>query len=292
MTNNFYEWLELSVERFESDPANLEPILEKKIIEWKFSKSVQLQDRAFMYGGKIKKAIYDPQLWEHFYNEYRAKVVERVSLVVIFLSDDDEIEFKQVQEISNKFEVSIDFVKEIIAEKNIVILDLSNYSIHSIEPTQNVIQQLNSIQAIIEKLGYKDLFDFICKDIFIEITLNTIENKIIIDVLSDIKKRWARVSHHGMDINKKSNIDRICSGMIAFLKKYDISEYSKYLIYRNINITLAEITMVTKQFDINHINQKAYKLLLEKIENCVGNKQKAEKIILSFCEESNINVIM
>ncbi len=292
MTNNFYEWLELPVERFESDPTKLEPILEKKIIEWKFSKSVQLQDRAFMYSGKIKKAIYDPQLWEHFYNEYRAKVVERVSLVVIFLSDNDEIDFKQVQEISNKFKVNIDFVKEIIEEKNIVISDLSNYSIHSIEPTSNVIQILNSIQATIEKLGYKDLFDFISKDTFVEITLNTIENTIIIDVLSNIKKRWARVAHHGMDINKKSNIDRICSGMIAFLKKYDISEYSRYLIYRNVKIILGEITMVTKQFDVNHINQKAYKLLLEKIENCVGNKQKAEKIILSFCEESNINVII
>lgn len=29
MANNFYEWLELSVEHFESDPAKLAPILEK-----------------------------------------------------------------------------------------------------------------------------------------------------------------------------------------------------------------------------------------------------------------------
>ena len=111
--NNFYEWLELPVEHFESDPAKLGPILEKFITDWNSSKDIKKQNRAAIYQTAMRAAIQDPTLWKQIYDEFKHAVDEKISDSLMMCADSKKfISPEQITAIASTCKVSVPYVEQ------------------------------------------------------------------------------------------------------------------------------------------------------------------------------------
>lgn len=285
--NNFYEWLELPVEIYEGDLTKLESILEKAIKDWELSKDVRKQDRAAMYQTAIRSAIQDPVQWKHIYSEYRLRIEKSILIVASLIASKKEISTDKVRKISERYKVSYEFTESIISRENYKIIDLDNYSIHSLEIPQNAQVQIKGIQTHIEALGYNNILEFIDDQLGIITSFTDVDNSKIIEALAIIKKRCSHTSYRV----RRSYIERICVGMSVFLNKNSLDDYFKFLMYDKINIVLKRTLKVIKQFEVLEINSTAYTNIVQEISKHTKDTQKAECIFRTFLEENNIKFI-
>lgn len=112
--NNFYEWLELPVEKYEGDPAKLGPILERFITDWNSSKAMKMQNRAAIYQTAMRAAIQDPAQWKQIYEEYKRSVDEKISDALMMCADSmKHIPSEQISAIATTYKVSISYVEKV-----------------------------------------------------------------------------------------------------------------------------------------------------------------------------------
>lgn len=287
--NNLYELLGLPVEKYECDPAILGPILEKVIKDWKLSKDVRKQDQAAIYQVSIRAAIQDPVQWRQIYDEYRLRIEKSILLVASLIASENEISTDQIKKICDKYKVSYEYAESIISEEGYLIIDLSNYSIHSLEIPQKSRAQIKGIQNHIEVLGYSDIIAFIDDQLGEIISLTDVDNFKIIEMLALIKKRWSHTSYDGYNrVIRRSYIERICVGMTVFLKNNSLDDYFNFLMYDRINIILKKILTTIKEFEVSEINGNAYTNIVQEISKHTRDIQKAKCIFRAFLDENNI----
>lgn len=291
--NNFYEWLELSVEHFESDPAKLAPILEKKITEWNSSKSIQLQNRAAINQTAMRTAIQDPDAWKKIYLEYKDLIDNKITDALVMCADNMEVESDQIVAIAKSCKVSIGYVETIAKKKGFIIGKRQKtdekYTIKDLEPDSKIKNQLDSIQKSINELGYPTLAELISHETNTETDLFTVTKDSVLDALKDIKKHWSKVSASNKEkYQQKSHIDRICSGMMAFLKSYDIKDYIEYLNWKSVNDILNDLRAQLNSLALDSLNDTKFNNTIDSIFSVIGDREKSKSILESYCDEKNI----
>lgn len=300
--NNFYEWLELSVEKFEGDPAKLGPILERFITDWNSSKDIKKQNRAAIYQTAMRAAIQDPEQWKQIYEEYKRSVDEKITDALMMCADSLKyIPSEQVAAIATTYKVSVTYV-ESVAKKNGYKLDPTldpnktknqqstvKYSLKDLEPDSKAKGQLDSIQKSINELGFPTLAELIDHELVTETNLYTVPKDEILTALKEIKKRWSKVSASNKEKHQqKSHFDRICSGMTQFLKSYEIADYIQYLNWKKVSDILNGIRAQLNSLGLEALNDKPYNNAIDNIYSVIGDREKAQSILDSFCIEKNI----
>lgn len=300
--NNFYEWLELSVEKFEGDPAKLGPILERFITDWNSSKDIKKQNRAAIYQTAMRAAIQDPDQWKQIYEEYKRSVDEKITDALMMCADSLKyIPSEQVAAIATTYKVSVTYV-ESVAKNNGYKLDptsdpnktknqqpIVKYSLKDLEPDSKAKGQLDSIQKSINELGFPTLAELIDHELVTETNLYTVPKDEILTALKEIKKRWSKVSASNKEKHQqKSHFDRICSGMTQFLKSYEIADYIQYLNWKKVSDILNGIRVQLNSLGLEALNDKPYNNAIDNIYSVIGDREKAQSILDSFCIEKNI----
>lgn len=297
MANNFYEWLELSIERFESDPAKLTPILEKKITEWNSSKSIQLQNRAAINQTAMRAAIQDPDVWKKIYLEYKDLIDNKITDALEMCAVNMAIEPDQIVAIAKSCKVSVGYVETTAKKKGYngginptpIPKPVVRYTIKDLEPDSKIKNQLDSIQKSINELGYPTLAELISHETNTETDLFTVTKDSVLDALKDIKKRWSKVSASNKEkYQQKSHIDRICSGMMAFLKSYDIKDYIEYLNWKSVNDILNDLRAQLNSLALDSLNDKKFNNTIDSIFSVIGDREKSKSVLESYCDEKNI----
>lgn len=299
MANNFYEWLELSVEHFESDPAKLAPILEKKITEWNSSKSIQLQNRAAINQTAMRAAIQDPDAWKKIYLEYKNLIDNKITDALEMCAVNMVIESDQIVAIAKSCKVSVGYVETTAKKKGYngginptptpIPKPVVRYTIKDLEPDPKIKNQLDSIQKSINELGYPTLAELISHETNTETDLFTVTKDSVLDALKDIKKRWSKVSASNKEkYQQKSHIDRICSGMMAFLKSYDIKDYIEYLNWKSVNDILNDLRAQLNSLALDSLNDKKFNNTIDSIFSVIGDREKSKSVLESYCDEKNI----
>lgn len=295
--NNFYEWLGLSVEHFESDPAKLAPILEKLITDWNSSKDIKFQNRAAIYQTAMRAAIQDPEQWKRIYEEYKHSVDDRIVDALMMCADSlKRISSEQVSAIATNYKVTISYVEK-VAKANGYDLGstsgpipqpVANFSLKDLEPDSKAKGQLDSIQKSINELGFATLAELIEDQLVNEINLNTIPKGDLLDALQRIKAIWKKVSANGDKHQQKSHYDRICSGMLGFFKSYETTVYVQYLNWKSVNDILNAIRTQLTKYGLDALNNEKYNKTIDDIYSVIGDREKAQSILDSFCTEKNI----
>lgn len=294
--NNFYEWLELPVEHFESDPVRLASILEKYITAWNSSKSIQLQNRAAINQAAMRAAIKDADLWKKIYLEYKKAVDAKILDALVMCADNQKIDADQVNAIAASCKVSVDYVETIAKSNSYIIsgkvpspIPKPEYSIKDLEPETKIKGQLDSIQKSINELGFSTLAELIDHELNTEALLSSASKDSILEALKDIKKKWSKVSASNKEKHQqKSHFDRICSGMASFLKSYEIQDYIKYLNWKRVNDILNNLRAQLTSLNLEVLNDKPYNNTVDSIYSVIGDREKAKSILEAFCIEKGI----
>lgn len=224
--NNFYEWLGLSVEQFESDPFILNQILNKLIEEWKSSQNPEIKKRTG-YKYDIIDAFQSPTIWIYMYNKYKKRVDKKIiALFDKYADSTNDIHERFISLISKKCNVSTSYVEKMATNNGYNIYDGEQ----SAEVYNRIKGMLDGIQGIIIKLGFNDLSELIESECEANINLSSVAKDEVVAALKYIKKKWSRTHASNWEgRQRRINIDRMCSGMLYFLSKYEISDYLLYL---------------------------------------------------------------
>lgn len=299
--NNFYEWLELPVEKYEGDPAKLGPILERFITDWNSSKAMKMQNRAAIYQTAMRAAIQDPAQWKQIYEEYKRSVDEKISDALMMCADSmKHIPSEQISAIATTYKVSISYVEKVAKsngynpdptpdpKKNNTPQPVSRFSLKDLEPESKAKITLDGIQKSINELGYATLAELIAYETTSEPNLYTVPKDEVLNALKEIKKRWSKKSGSGQEHQQKSHIDKICSGMTQFLKNYEIADYIQYLNWKKVSDILNGIRTQLANLGLEALNDKPYNNAIDNIYSVIGDREKAQSILDCFCVEKNI----
>ena len=293
--NNYYGWLELPVERFESDPAVLAPIVEKKITEWSSHKSATLQNRAQIHGDSIRAAINNTSEWEKYYLDYKESVTEKILSQFGFVADNNTLTEADVAKIASGNNVGTDYAKKIAQANGYSIGNggttkkKSNvtFKLEDMKPKSEL--KLKPIQDKITDLGFTNLMELLASPDFLGITVTpTSDNDKINEALTQLKNKWAKVAATGPKATQKSHIDKIYSGFTSFLKANPFNEYIVYLKYLDVRNVLAGVQTTLKDTGISELNEKPFNDCVNQIFEVVEDRDKSRSILIGFCDDKGI----
>lgn len=293
LDNNFYEWLGLPVETYEYNFNELEKQVEKYITNCNSGNNTKLQNRASLYGNDMRNAIADPNEWKKQYSEYQKKIITKISNAIEMCADNQEISAGNIEQISKNNHVGEQYVIDIAKGKGYEISSTSSgnkssvkkqkYSFNDLAPSSKNI--LFTPQKLIEELGYRDVAELV----FIgQQSIDSCKIDELISQLEILKKKWKNVSV-GVKAQQKSNYDKICSGMISFFKQHSIREYIDFLLWNSVKKLLDDTQSELKTLNQGSLNKKIFNLKVEAIYELVGDKEKAEGILESYCDEKGIS---
>ncbi len=297
--NNYYAWLELSVEKFESDPAKLGSILEKKITEWNSSKSIQLQNRAAINQTAMRAAIQDADLWKKIYTEYKDSVDNKIIDALEMCAVNTVVKSNQIVAIAKSCKVSIGYVKALAKKKGINCDDDDDdddddkrYTLKDLEPDSTIKNQLNGIQGAINDLGYPTLAELIEHERNVHCDLYSTSKDELIAELEKIRERWNKVSPHGEKAQQKSLMIRICSGFIdktlGIFINNEVSAYTDYLNWKNVNDILNDFRNQLNSLNLSYISDVKFNNTIDSIFSVIGDREKSKSVLESYCDEKNI----
>ncbi len=294
MADNYYGWLDLSAETFESDPAKLSAIVEKKITEWSSHKSITYQNRAQIHGNDIRKAIQDPDEWKRIYEEYKETVDEKILNQFSFVADNNVVSEADASKIAANNNVSTSYAKK-LACKNRYSFDASSapststytFKLEDIKPKSEL--KLKPIQDKIIDLGASNLMDLLSKPDFGNIIITpTTSNDKVSEALESLKKLWAKIPATGPKATQKSHIDKIYSGFVSFLKTASFSEYIQYLRYAEVKGILNGIQVMVKDTNVSTLNEKVFNDYVNQLFELMEDRDKSKSILINFCNDKSI----
>lgn len=290
-SNNYYEWLELSVEKFESDPVKLSDIAEKRIMEWQSHKKIDIQNRANIHGQSIRKAINDSDEWKRIYLEYKSSVDARISESMVFFVNNREIKVDDIKTIGNKFKVSENYVRKICESQNYTVVEgvssaaktAVDFTLEDLKPSSYLKFQTN--QKYVAEMGAKDLMELLSipEILGVSVTESTPNDKVI-EALAQLKKKWAPISATGEKGTQKSHIDKIYSGFTSILKTVPFGEYIRFLKYLGAKETLTEVLSM----HIEELNENAFNIKVTQLFEFTEDREKAKSVLIGFCQEKGI----
>ena len=293
---NYYGWLGLSAEKYESDPSVLSGIVEKKITEWSSHKSISYQNRAQIHGDKIRAAVQNPDEWKKIYLEYKDMVDEKLLSQFSFVANNMAIAQDDINKAASNNNVSTDYTKQ-LAVKNGYTIDGektnsqkkggNTFKLDDIKPKSEL--KLKSIQDKILDLGAESLMDLLSKqDYGGNIITQSSSNDKVIEALEAVKKLWNNIPATGPKATPKSHIDKIYSGFMGFLKTASFDEYIQYLKYVEIKSVLNSIQTMVKDTAVSVLNEKAFNDYVNQLFELVEDRNKAKSILINFCDDKSI----
>ena len=168
-SNNFYEWLELPVERFESDPERLRKRAEEKITEWN-SKSAGTKEytRAQLYKDQIRNSIEDAARWRRINEEYKAEKEEKIhTALTLHSTGENSVAPSVVSGIARENGVCTAFVKEIDKKRGLSLDDERKHDLSitiTLEQNQqegNIQNKLKNVVKNLDLIAFETIADFI-----------------------------------------------------------------------------------------------------------------------------------
>lgn len=290
--NNFYEWLGLSVEKFESDVTRLEAIYDRCIKEWDSSKSIAMQNRSAIYKEDIKKAIHDAVLWKQIYTDYKNSVDSNISKFIDMCGE--EVSDDTIAKIAKRENVSEAYIKKIVEAKGYNFSKSDDkkpqggVTLDSIAPDATIRNTLDSIQKAVNELSFNDITELIMHETTNAISLDNCTKDELLEAFKAIKQRWSRVSASGAKHQQKSHYEKICSGMTSFFKKYEVSDYIKYLNWKKASNALDRVRAELQGIGQSSLNDKTFNELVDELYFIVGNRDSAKSIVEDYCFKKGI----
>ena len=291
-SNNFYEWLELPVERFESDPERLRKRAEEKITEWN-SKSVGTKEytRAQLYGDQIRKSIEDAAQWRRIYEEYKAETEEKIQTVLTLHSTgENSVSPSVVSTIARENGVSTAFVEEIAKKRGLSLGDEQKtaagkqITLEQVQPENSIQLKLKSVVKNLQLLSCETIANFINAQLPDTHDSLSTPQDLIVDHLEIIKKQNKKVSPTGPLASKKTAIDTICTSMSTFFKTYSMADYIQFVKWNRIMDILREL----ERSKITQLNQMSFDDFIERIFEIWGNRQEAQGLLEDYCSGKQI----
>lgn len=296
-TNNFYEWLELPLEYFEGDPAKLTAAVDQHILTWNSSKAAQLQNRAALYETDIRAAIADPTRWKRIYEDFRKSTDQRVLRDIEMMSRGSSVLLTVgVKKIAQLRNVSEAYVEQLAKSVGKEIGDAvtktaspNRFSLKSMEPPSDIRNSLEVIQRSIQELSFKTVADLINSQLNSgNISLQNSRKDKVTQALEEIKKKWSRVPASGAKHQQKAHFDKICSGMLQFLKKHDLSDYLNYLQWKRVSEILTQTFRDVTSLGVDTLSDKIYNDTADSVYEVIGNREHAVSVLETYCDEKKI----
>mgnify|MGYP002518461400 CR=1 FL=1 len=296
--NNFYEWLELPVEKFESDPAKLKPILEKCITDWKSNTSdLEKEHRVAIYEKSMRAAIEDSVLWKQIYEEYKHSVDEKIVNLCMTCADSQKIiASDKISAIATNCKISVPYIEKIAKENgyklktSTPVPPVPSYSLKDLEPPLKIRYKLDGIQKLINQLGFPTLAELIASETGNKNNLYSLSKDNVAEALKDIKEKWNKKSNAGGNKNQKSaHLKKICVGMEELLNDFGLSVYIQYLNWKKVNEILSNLYSELNSLKLDVLNNYKYNDTIDNIFSVIGNKEKSKSILDNYCSEKNIS---
>lgn len=294
--SNYYEWLELPIEPFQNDPAELLKTAEKKFIAWNSHKKSDIQNRTKLHEQKIRAAINDPAEWEKIYKEYKAGVDANIEKDLIFFVTNNKVKLSDAEEIANSNKVDTEYVKRICASLKYIVDDGGNpppqqkkkpkFTVDDLAPASpRPFYDLDSIQNIIIEMGYSSLMELLADPniIGLKITENTPEQKIV-EALDKMKAKWKDIPQSGAKGTQKTHLEKIHAGFTkSFKDNFPFSEYIKLLKYLKAKALLNSMPKSLKE-----LSEDAFNHMVTQLFEFTEDQDKAKDILISYCDSKKI----
>ncbi|HCY74266.1 MAG TPA: hypothetical protein DHU75_09520 [Rikenellaceae bacterium] len=291
---NYYGMLGLSVETFEGDSKKLAEIAEKKIKEWQGNINIDIQNKAYVHGGKIRETIGNRNIWKNLYYKYREHIVNEISSEIIFFVDDGSIEQKDITFLAERYSVGSEFIKNICSVYGYDVVEhvsekfKSEFSLEKLKPKAYLFIQ--ETQKAINELGASSLMDLLASleisGLEIIIDESTPKDEVLW-ALAELERKWGKIPANGSKGSQKAHISRICAGFTKFLKDNPFSEYIQYLNYNGAKSVLDKLSNIgVKELTPNAVNSTVSKLA----EFVEGDMGKALRILEDYCSSKGISM--
>ena len=298
-TNNFYGWLELPVEPFESDPERLRKRAEEKITEWN-SKSAGTKEytRAQLYGDQIYSSIADVAQWERIYEEYKAETEEKIrASLTLYLTSENTVTKSVINMLAKEFAVSSEFVEEIAGKHGLYAVfeteepASGRITLEQVQPDRDIQDQLKNLQEYLTSLSCETVFDFINEHLKgVHVSPDT-PQELIEDYLVKIRKQTKRSITFGLPSKKtliekieKSKIELICLRMILFFKTNSLDDFIRFDKW----IRLQNILRDLEQQKVTELDQLSFETIVERIFEIWGNRREAQALLEDYCSGKQI----
>ena len=290
--NNWYEILELE---YYPNPVEDENVIKAKIKEKKEFWSVQAT-KDYENGDKYRKYLdlerknvienemMDASKRKKMINELQRKLFETVDEILDAFDYDEPISLKVMEEFSKQTDLERKLMEIRIKEKGREIKDdIFNQKIYE-KYCENLEKKISfkTLEDNLILVGKKDLYDFLNFEGIDARGLNPNE------ILKMIPEKRRKLVKSDTETKAKKRLfgesEKIFNDSQK-IKEYD--DYLEHLKYLKVSKELEKLKILSKSANAEILKSKSLKYI-KKLNEILGNRDKAKNIFVGFCEEQKI----